>query len=133
MIGECDEQVHLDSLYREGKAIDITTNNGYKHVLLYFPDYPWPHVAYSQTYMADNNNLIVYDYPLSKVVIDYSFLYLVYFVAAYAMRKVFRTTDYLIVTYWRSNNKQSDVDLSLALYLHLQLIDESVKITFYHI
>ncbi len=40
---------------------------------------------------------------------------------------------YPIVTYWRSNNKQSDVDLSLALYLHLQLIDESVKITFFHI
>ncbi|MFM2583001.1 GGDEF domain-containing protein [Vibrio campbellii] len=48
--------------------------------------------------MADNNNLMVYNYPLSKVVINYSFLYLVYFVAAYAMRKVFRTTDYLIST-----------------------------------
>ncbi len=38
-----------------------------------------------------------------------------------------------IVAYWRSNNKQSDVNLSLVLYLHLQLIDESVKILFFHI
>lgn len=34
--------------------------------------------------MADNNNLIVYDYPLSKVVIDYSFLFLIYFTVAFA-------------------------------------------------
>jgi diguanylate cyclase (GGDEF)-like protein len=33
--------------------------------------------------MADNNNLIVYDYPLSKVVIDYSFLFLIYFTVVF--------------------------------------------------
>ncbi|AUW06367.1 GGDEF domain-containing protein [Vibrio campbellii] len=103
LVGEFGEQVHLDSLYREGKAIDITTNNGYKHVLLYFPDYPWPHVAYSQTYMADNNNLIVYDYPLSKVVIDYSFLYLIYFTVAFAYFSKVQET------------KQNRLDLANAL------------------
>ncbi|MET2949482.1 GGDEF domain-containing protein [Vibrio owensii] len=84
LVGEFGEQVYLNSLYQEGKAIDVNINNGYKHILLFFPGYPWPHFAYSQTYMADNNNLIVYDYPLSKVVIDYSFLFLIYFTVAFA-------------------------------------------------
>ncbi|HGY9593197.1 GGDEF domain-containing protein [Vibrio campbellii] len=84
LVGEFGELVHLNSLYQEGKAVDVAVNNGHKHILLFFPGYPWQELAYSQTYVADNNNLMVYNYPLSKVVIDYGFLYLVYLVAAYA-------------------------------------------------
>lgn len=36
LVGEFGEQVYLNSLYQEGKAIDVNINNGYKHILLFF-------------------------------------------------------------------------------------------------
>ncbi|MGI9920036.1 GGDEF domain-containing protein [Vibrio owensii] len=79
IVGEFGEQIFLDSLRAEGKALTVDINNGNKHVVVYFPHYPWPDFAYTQTYVADNNNLIVYKYPFSKILIDFGFLYLIMF------------------------------------------------------
>lgn len=79
IVGEFGEQIFLDSLESEGKALKVDINSGNKHVVVYFPHYPWPDFAYTQSYVADNNNLIVYKYPFSKILIDFGFLYLIMF------------------------------------------------------
>ncbi|GLR04937.1 GGDEF domain-containing protein [Vibrio hyugaensis] len=83
IVGEFGEQIFLDSLTEEGKALKVDINNGNKHVVVYYPRYPWPDFAYTQTYVADNNNLIVYKYPFSKILIDFGFLFLIMFASIY--------------------------------------------------
>lgn len=84
LVGEFSNQMHLTALYEEGKAVRSIINNGNKQVIIYFPDSPWAHFAYTQSYMADNNNLIVYQYPFSKLILDYSYLYFIFFIVAFA-------------------------------------------------
>ncbi len=84
MVGEFSTRLYLTDLYKEGKAVDAIVNNGNKQIIIYFPGYPLPNIAYTQSYMADNNNLIVYRYPFSKLLVDYSFLYILYFLACLA-------------------------------------------------
>ena len=84
LVGEFGSQIYLEQLYGEGKSITTTTTNGSKQIIIYFSDYPWEKFAYTQSFMADNTNLIVYQYPFSKVIIDYSFLYVIYFIVALA-------------------------------------------------
>ncbi|MGR4988142.1 GGDEF domain-containing protein [Vibrio rotiferianus] len=80
LVGEFGELLLLAPLRAEGKELIVDINNGNKHVVVYFPHYPWPDFAYIQTYVADNNNLIVYKYPFSKILIDFGFLYLIMFI-----------------------------------------------------
>ncbi|MCV5690655.1 hypothetical protein OFN32_41240, partial [Escherichia coli] len=68
----------------EGKAVDVQISNGNKQMVIYFSGYPWPSFAYTQSFVADNNNLIVYMYPFSKVMVDYSFLFVIFFLATLA-------------------------------------------------
>ncbi|MBR9786348.1 MAG: GGDEF domain-containing protein [Vibrionaceae bacterium] len=84
LVGEFSTQMQLTVLYEEGKAVESITNNGNKQLIIYFPGYPWAHFAYTQSYMADNNNLIVYQYPFSKLLVDYSYLYVIFFIVAFA-------------------------------------------------
>ncbi|HDM8165224.1 GGDEF domain-containing protein [Vibrio harveyi] len=84
LVGEFGEQIFLDSLKAEGKQLKVDINNGNKHIVVYFPHYPWPEFAYTQTYVADNNNLIVYKYPFSKILIDFGCLFFVFFVVIFA-------------------------------------------------
>ncbi|HCE1505181.1 TPA: GGDEF domain-containing protein [Vibrio parahaemolyticus] len=84
LVGEFSEQLYLSSLYNEGKAVDVQISNGNKQMVIYFSGYPWPSFAYTQSFVADNNNLIVYMYPFSKVMVDYSFLFVIFFLATLA-------------------------------------------------
>lgn len=84
LVGEFSTQMHLTVLYQEGKAVKSIINNGNKQLIIYFPGYPWTHFSYTQSYMADNNNLIVYQYPFSKLLVDYSYLYVIFFIVAFA-------------------------------------------------
>ncbi|WP_411197961.1 GGDEF domain-containing protein [Vibrio sp. EA2] len=84
LVGEFSTQMHLTALYEEGKAVESIINNGNKQLIIYFPGYPWANFAYTQSYMADNNNLIVYQYPFSKLLVDYSYLYVIFFIVAFA-------------------------------------------------
>ncbi|WP_063345075.1 diguanylate cyclase [Vibrio jasicida] len=83
IVGEFGEQIFLDSLKVEGKALKVDINNGNKHIVVYYPHYPWSDFAYTQSYVADNNNLIVYQFPFSKILIDFGFLFLIMFVSIY--------------------------------------------------
>ncbi len=84
IVGEFSTRLVLTQLYNEGKAVKSVVNNGNKQIIIFFPGYPFPHLTYSQSYMADNNNLIVYEYPFSKVLIDNSFLFVLFFIASMA-------------------------------------------------
>ncbi len=84
IVGEFSTRVELAQLYSEGKAVDTVISNGNKQIIIYFPSYPLSHLAYTQSYMADNNNLIVYQYPFSKILVDYSFLFILFFLASMA-------------------------------------------------
>lgn len=84
LVGEFSTQMHLTALYNEGKAVESVIDNGNKQLTIYFPNYPWSHFAYTQSYMADNNNLIVYEYPFSKVLVDYSYLFVIFFIVSLA-------------------------------------------------
>ncbi len=84
LVGEFSTQLSLAVLYSEGKAVESVINNGNKQLIIYFPGYPWADFAYTQSYMADNNNLVVYQYPFSKVLVDYSFLFVIYFLVSLA-------------------------------------------------
>ncbi|MCQ6507841.1 GGDEF domain-containing protein, partial [Vibrio parahaemolyticus] len=53
-------------------------------MVIYFSGYPWQSFAYTQSFVADNNNLIVYMYPISKVMVDYSFLFVIFFLATWS-------------------------------------------------
>ncbi|ACY52972.1 TPA: GGDEF domain-containing protein [Vibrio diabolicus] len=103
LVGEFSEQLYLSSLYNEGKAVDVEVSNGNKQIIIYFPSYPLAHFAYTQSYVADNNNLVIYQYPFSKIVVDYSFILVIYSVVAFA--------------YYRKANesKQSKIQLENAL------------------
>ncbi len=92
IVGEFSTRLELTQLYKEGKAVDAVVSNGNKQIIIYFPGYPLPNFAYSQSYMADNNNLIVYRYPFSKILVDYSFLFVLYFIASLAyLTKVYES------------------------------------------
>lgn len=82
LVGEFSTQMNLAALYKEGKAVDSVIDNGNKQLIIYFPDYPWPQFAYTQSFMADNSNLIVYQYPFSKVLVDYSYLLFIFFIVS---------------------------------------------------
>ncbi|WP_182030833.1 GGDEF domain-containing protein [Vibrio sp. B1FLJ16] len=103
LVGEFSTRLYLTDLYKEGKAVDAVVSNGNKQIIIYFPGYPLPNLAYSQSYMADNNNLIVYRYPFSKILVDYSFLFVLYFIASLA---------YLTKAY---ESNQSKMQLASAL------------------
>ncbi|EJI6686943.1 diguanylate cyclase [Vibrio parahaemolyticus] len=75
------EAVARKSLHQ---AVDVQISNGNKQMVIYFSGYPWPSFAYTQSFVADNNNLIVYMYPFSKVMVDYSFLFVIFFLATLA-------------------------------------------------
>lgn len=79
LVGEFSEQLYLSPLYNDGKAVDVQIANGNKQMVIYFAGYPFPSFAYTQSYVADNNNLIVYMYPFSKIVLDYVFLFIIFF------------------------------------------------------
>ncbi|MDG2933328.1 GGDEF domain-containing protein, partial [Vibrio parahaemolyticus] len=66
LVGEFSEQLYLSPLYNDGKAVDVQIANGNKQMVIYFAGYPFPSFAYTQSYVADNNNLIVFMYPFSK-------------------------------------------------------------------
>ncbi|MCA3951038.1 GGDEF domain-containing protein [Vibrio vulnificus] len=61
-----------------GRSVETIYDQGFKTTLLTYSGYPFARFAYTKTYIADNKTIFLFSYPLSKLVIDYSYLFFVF-------------------------------------------------------
>ncbi|NVJ55061.1 MAG: GGDEF domain-containing protein [Vibrionaceae bacterium] len=84
LVGEFGIMQTFTGLYEQGRDVRIELEGGYKNSIIYHRNYLFDMFSYSKSYAVDNTNLITYQYPFMKLVVDYFFVYIVLFVAILA-------------------------------------------------
>ncbi len=84
LVGEFGIMQTFTGLYEQGRDVRVELEGGYKNSIIYHRNYLFNTFSYSKSYAVDNTNLITYQYPFIKLVVDYFFVYIVLFVAILA-------------------------------------------------
>ncbi|HAS6063405.1 TPA: diguanylate cyclase [Vibrio vulnificus] len=61
-------------------SAELISEQGFKTTLVTYQGYPLSEFAYTKSYVADNKTIFLFSYPLSKLVIDYSYLFFLFLI-----------------------------------------------------
>ncbi|WP_237486504.1 GGDEF domain-containing protein [Vibrio hippocampi] len=85
IIGEYIVNLYLDNAWLHDKEIDVSYRGRTKHFEILYKDYWFNTLAFRSTYVADNMSIFTYNYPMSKLLTEQLFFFLVMFVATYLL------------------------------------------------
>lgn len=103
LVGEFGALMNSSILYEKGKAIKATLSDGNRNLKIYYPNYPFRSYSFDRSYVIDNTNVLVYEFPMTKILIDYSWTWFLLFT--------------LLLTYYIKTDevKSKSIQLSEAL------------------
>ncbi len=81
LVGEYAALIEFSRLAEDGKAMRTMLADGNRNIEIYYPGYPLSQFVFSKSFVIDNFNVLVYKFPVTKVLIDLIPLWILYFVA----------------------------------------------------
>lgn len=73
--GEYVTSVNIDGGYMFGAGLETSVDGGIRYIELAHGNYPFQEIAFTRSYIADNKTVFMYSYPLSKLLLKYSWAF----------------------------------------------------------